>query len=57
MGSSLVRENGRVICAKSGDLPPDPFTNTVTGAVGRLRRKLGGSPVILTMPGIGYRIG
>ncbi len=35
----------------------DPFTNTVTVTVGRLRRKLGDPPVILTTPGIGYQIG
>jgi DNA-binding response OmpR family regulator len=34
----------------------DPFTNTVTVTVGRLRRKLGHPPVILTTPGVGYRI-
>jgi len=34
----------------------DPFTNTVTVTVGRLRRKLGSPPVITTTPGIGYRI-
>ncbi|MET8505568.1 response regulator transcription factor [Streptomyces sp. NPDC014779] len=34
----------------------DPFTNTVTVTVSRLRRKLGGPPVITTTPGIGYRI-
>ncbi len=34
----------------------DPFTNTVTVTVGRLRRKLGDPPVIKTTPGIGYRI-
>jgi DNA-binding response OmpR family regulator len=35
----------------------DPFTNTVTVTVGRLRRKLGDPPVITTTPGVGYRIG
>ncbi|MFI9595341.1 response regulator transcription factor [Nonomuraea sp. NPDC052265] len=35
----------------------DPFTNTVTVTVGRLRRKLGDPPVITTRPGVGYRIG
>ncbi|MFI6177560.1 response regulator transcription factor [Nonomuraea sp. NPDC051191] len=35
----------------------DPFTNTVTVTVGRLRRKLGDPPVIATRPGVGYRIG
>ncbi|BAU87160.1 two component transcriptional regulator [Streptomyces laurentii] len=34
----------------------DPFTHTVTVTVGRLRRKLGGPPVITTTPGVGYRI-
>jgi DNA-binding response OmpR family regulator len=34
----------------------DPFTNTVTVTVGRLRRKLGSPAVIVTTPGIGYRI-
>ncbi|WP_336161820.1 response regulator transcription factor [Amycolatopsis sp. VC5-11] len=34
----------------------DPFTNTVTVTIGRLRRKLGNPPIITTTPGIGYRI-
>jgi len=34
----------------------DPFTNTVTVTIGRLRRKLGDPPVISTTPGVGYRI-
>jgi DNA-binding response OmpR family regulator len=34
----------------------DPFTNTVTVTIGRLRRKLGDPPVIRTRPGVGYRI-
>ncbi|MFF3565092.1 response regulator transcription factor [Streptomyces sp. NPDC002574] len=34
----------------------DPVTNTVTVTVGRLRRKLGGPPVVVTTPGVGYRI-
>jgi DNA-binding response OmpR family regulator len=34
----------------------DPFTNTVTVTVGRLRRKLGDPPVITTTPGVGYRL-
>lgn len=34
----------------------NPFTNTVTVTIGRLRRKLGSPPVIITMPGVGYRI-
>lgn len=34
----------------------DPFTNTVTVTIGRLRRKLGPPSVISTTPGVGYRI-
>jgi DNA-binding response OmpR family regulator len=34
----------------------DPFTNTVTVTIGRLRLKLGPPPVITTTPGVGYRI-
>jgi DNA-binding response OmpR family regulator len=34
----------------------DPFTNTVTVTIGRLRRKLGGPSIITTTPGVGYRI-
>jgi DNA-binding response OmpR family regulator len=34
----------------------DPFTNTVTVTIGRLRRKLGDPAVIMTTPGVGYRI-
>ncbi|MDP9842738.1 DNA-binding response OmpR family regulator [Streptosporangium lutulentum] len=34
----------------------DPFTNTVTVTVGRLRRKLGSPSIITTTPGVGYRI-
>jgi len=34
----------------------DPFTNTVTVTIGRVRRKLGDPPVISTTPGVGYRI-
>jgi len=38
------------------DEQADPFTNTVTVTIGRLRRKLGDPPVIATRPGVGYRI-
>ena len=34
----------------------DPFTNTVTVTIGRLRRKLGDPPVIVTTPSVGYHI-
>ena len=35
----------------------DPFTNTVTVTIGRLRRKLGDPPIITTRAGVGYRVG
>ena len=38
------------------DEQADPFTNTVTVTVSRLRRKLGDPPVITTTQGVGYRI-
>lgn len=34
----------------------DPFTNTVKVTMARLRRKLGEPDIILTTPGVGYRI-
>jgi DNA-binding response OmpR family regulator len=34
----------------------DPFTNTVTVTIGRLRRKLGDPSIIATKAGIGYRV-
>jgi DNA-binding response OmpR family regulator len=34
----------------------DPFTNTVAVTIGRLRRKLGSPSIIVTTPGVGYRI-
>jgi DNA-binding response OmpR family regulator len=34
----------------------DPFSNTVTVTVGRLRRKLGIPSIITTTPGVGYSI-
>jgi DNA-binding response OmpR family regulator len=34
----------------------DPFTNTVTVTIGRLRRKLGAPPIITTTAGVGYRV-
>jgi DNA-binding response OmpR family regulator len=41
---------------KAWDEHADPFTNTVAVTISRLRRKLGGPAVILTTPGVGYRV-
>ena len=41
---------------KAWDENADPFTNVVRVTVMTLRRKLGGPPLIETVPGAGYRI-
>ncbi|MGW1994639.1 response regulator transcription factor [Embleya sp. NPDC001921] len=57
----LMRADGAVVSAeqlleKAWDENTDPFTNVVRVTVMTLRRKLGEPPVILTVPGAGYRI-
>ncbi|MET0425956.1 MAG: response regulator transcription factor [Actinoplanes sp.] len=59
--ATLMRASPGFLSAESlldqvWDENADPFTNTVTVTVGRLRRKLGDPPVIQTTPGVGYRI-
>ena len=59
--TALVRAAPAFLSAESlleqvWDENADPFTNTVTVTIGRLRRKLGSPPVITTTPGVGYRI-
>lgn len=58
----LMRADGAVVSAeqmleKAWDENTDPFTNVVRVTVMTLRRKLGEPPVIMTVPGAGYRIG
>ena len=38
------------------DAHADPFSNIVAVTVGRVRRKLGGPPLIETVAGVGYRL-
>jgi DNA-binding response OmpR family regulator len=57
----LMRGEGTVVSAeqlleKAWDEHTDPFTNVVRVTVMTLRRKLGEPPVIITVPGSGYRI-
>ncbi|WP_370094753.1 response regulator transcription factor [Streptacidiphilus sp. MAP12-20] len=57
----LMRAGGAVVSAeqlleKAWDEHTDPFTNVVRVTVMTLRRKLGEPPVIITVPGSGYRI-
>ncbi len=59
--AELLRADGAAVSAerlleKAWDENADPFTNAVRVAVLKLRRKLGGPPVIVTEPGVGYRI-
>ena len=41
---------------KAWDEHTDPFTNAVRMTILKLRRKLGDPPLVLTDPGVGYRI-
>ncbi|HEY1177453.1 MAG TPA: response regulator transcription factor [Phytomonospora sp.] len=59
--AELLRADGAAVSAerlleKAWDEHADPFTNAVRVAVLKLRRKLGDPPVVLTEPGVGYRI-
>jgi DNA-binding response OmpR family regulator len=57
----LMRANGTAVTAerlleKAWDENADPFTNVVRVTVMTLRKRLGDPPVVLTVPGAGYRI-
>ena len=59
--AELLRADGAAVSAeqlleKAWDENADPFTNAVRIAILKLRRKLGNPAVILTEPGVGYRI-
>jgi DNA-binding response OmpR family regulator len=59
--AELLRADGAAVSAehlleKAWDENADPFTHAVRMAVLKLRRKLGDPPVLLTEPGVGYRI-
>jgi DNA-binding response OmpR family regulator len=59
--AELLRADGAVVSAehlleKAWDEHTDPFTHAIRMAVLKLRRKLGDPPVVLTVPGVGYRI-
>ncbi|MFF8957173.1 response regulator transcription factor [Streptomyces sp. NPDC014894] len=59
--AELLRADGTVVSAeqlleKAWDEHADPFTGAVRLAVLKLRRKLGGPPVVETVTGAGYRI-
>ena len=57
----LLAADGGVVSAeelleKVWDENADPFSNTVSVTVSRLRRKLGSPPPIQTVVGCGYRL-
>jgi len=57
----LMRASGAAVTAeqlleKAWDENADPFTNVVRVTVMTLRKRLGDPPVVLTVPGAGYRI-
>jgi len=57
----LLAAGGHIVSAEDllervWDANTDPFTNTVRVTVMKLRKKLGGPPVIETLPGAGYKI-
>lgn len=59
--AELLRADGATVSAeqlleKAWDEHADPFTNAVRITIFKLRRKLGEPPVLLTEPGVGYRI-
>ncbi|MEV4101199.1 response regulator transcription factor [Nonomuraea sp. NPDC049649] len=59
--AELLRAEGAVVSSerlleKAWDENADPFTGVVRLTVLKLRRKLGDPPVVLTVPGAGYRI-
>jgi DNA-binding response OmpR family regulator len=59
--AELLRADGVAVSAeqlleKAWDENADPFTNAVRITIFKLRRKLGDPPVVLTDPGVGYRI-
>jgi DNA-binding response OmpR family regulator len=59
--AELLRAEGAAVSAeqlleKAWDENADPFTHAVRMTILKLRRKLGNPPVVLTDPGVGYRI-
>ncbi|GAA4717512.1 response regulator transcription factor [Phytohabitans rumicis] len=59
--AELLRADGAAVSAeqlleKAWDEHADPFTHAVRMTILKLRRKLGNPPIVLTEPGVGYRI-
>ena len=59
--AELLRAEGAAVSAeqlleKAWDENADPFTHVVRMTILKLRRKLGNPPIVMTEPGVGYRI-
>jgi DNA-binding response OmpR family regulator len=59
--AELLRAEGAAVSAehlleKAWDEHADPFTHAVRMTILKLRRKLGDPPIVLTDPGVGYRV-
>jgi DNA-binding response OmpR family regulator len=59
--AELLRADGAPVSAeqlleKAWDENADPFTNSIRMIILKLRRKLGEPPIVLTDPGVGYRV-
>jgi DNA-binding response OmpR family regulator len=59
--AELLRAGGAVVSAehlleKAWDENADPFSHAMRTTIHKLRRKLGEPPVVLTEPGVGYRV-
>jgi DNA-binding response OmpR family regulator len=59
--AELLRADGAPVSAehlleKAWDEHADPFTHAIRMTILKLRRKLGDPPVVVTEPGVGYRI-
>jgi DNA-binding response OmpR family regulator len=57
----LLRADGAAVSAehlleKAWDENADPFSHAIRMTILKLRRKLGDPPIVLTEPGVGYRI-
>ncbi|MCP2327103.1 DNA-binding response OmpR family regulator [Hamadaea flava] len=59
--AELLRADGAPVSAeqlleKAWDENADPFTHSIRMIILKLRRKLGEPPIVLTDPGVGYRV-
>ena len=56
MLSEIIEPRAEELLERAWDENADPFTNAVRITVSALRKRLGGPQLIVTVPGVGYRI-